>query len=122
MLSMSSPAMAAGLSGHVTVNLIASGGVTSDGGTTVDATPANLSYTITVSPASIKITGLHVPGEIITSLTYLVGDNFGNSGTNGLAGLPLASFIPFRLDLQTTLVTEPGSAAMVLGARASTEV
>lgn len=213
LVALSSPAMAAGLSGNVTVTLTAPGGVTSDGGATVDATPVSLSDTVTVSSGSIEITaghgtqigarmrtsptpitgtiplytatasefidfngksiyvrllsgsvdalgvnttgylglggsharfevsGLNVPGEIITGLTYAIGDNFVDSGTTGLSPLPPASFIhltsntslvfeldqlkftdrelgsasnhaEFRLDLQTTPVPEP--AALVL--------
>jgi hypothetical protein len=162
-------ALAAGLSGSVTVNLIAPGGLTIDGGgPATDTTPINLSDTVTVSPGSIEVsagdgtliggmlltsptpivssiplyasvsselidfngssifvrllsgsidentnvsttgylglggsharyefTNLNVPGELITGLSYLVGDNFGtsaNTGLTNLGSLP-ASFI-----------------------------
>lgn len=211
-LASSNPAMAAGLSGNVTVTLTAPGGVTTDGGATVDATPISLSDTVAVSPGSLEITagngtqigarmrtsptpinstiplyaatasefidfngksiyvrllsgsvdalgvnttgylglggsharfeisGLNVPGEIITGLSYAIGDDFANSGSIGLSPLPPASFIhltsntslvfdldqltfanrelgsnyaEFRLDLQTTPVPEPASLALV---------
>jgi len=215
LLALGNPAMAAGLSGNVTVTL------TAPGGTTTDPTPISLSDTVAVSPATIEITagngthigaqmltsptpingtiplytatasefidfngksiyvrllshsvdalgvnttgylgsgsgharyeitGLDVPGEIITGLSYVVGDNFSNSGTIGLSPLPPASFIhltsntslvfeldqltftdrelgsasnyaEFRLDLQTTAVPEPEALALMVAGLALT--
>jgi hypothetical protein len=215
-MAASSPvALAANLSGNVTVNLIAPGGLTSDGGATIDPTPVSLSDTVTVSAGAIELsagdsttigsqlmltsptpigssiplyapvsselidfngssifvrlltgsasalnvyttgylgsggtharyefTGLNVPGETITGLSYLVGDNFGTLANTGLVNPPAnfirltsahsivfeldqlqfadrgqgnaSNYAEFRIDLQTAPVPEPSTFALAL--------